>query len=102
MSSAQAKPFVALARIFTRSEGKLNEVGLLESAVSIRLLKMSQALEFFKNVAEFENKQASCGSYLCLVPLEGDKTISTIFETYKFPPAHHLPTCIDRFQIRHS
>ncbi|KAF2104536.1 hypothetical protein NA57DRAFT_70740 [Rhizodiscina lignyota] len=53
-----------VARIFTKPEATKTVLGL------------------HKTVAEYEFKQKECDSLCSMLPLEGDKSIYTIFETY--------------------
>lgn len=44
-------------------------------------LIFAKELDRLKDVAEYEAKQDQCGSYLCMLPCDGDKTVFTLFET---------------------
>ena len=68
----------ARTRFADATEDKAKEVSFRKAYNSHS--NVSQEIELLKDVAEFEDNQEQCASYLCLVPLEGDQTIMTVFE----------------------
>ena len=80
--ASEIKPFMLLAKLQMKSEDAAKKVSswvasLSESTMSLTL---QQDISGLQQVGKFESQQKACGSYLCVQPLEGDKTVLTVFE----------------------